>query len=82
MPFKSEFYRKIEEEENNGDDEYSSMLWDQLEKKKRYSLMVKENFKPKTSRLQNLSIDESGRKSERKIAPDLSRVKEIGKFYL
>lgn len=47
--------------------------------------MVKENFKPKTSRIhhESLTIDDSQkRKSEKKIAPDLSRVKEIGKFYL
>jgi hypothetical protein len=36
------------------------MVWDQLEKKKRYSMMVKDNFKPKTSRInQSMSIDES-----------------------
>ena len=32
------------------------MLWDQVEKKKRYSLMVKENFKPKTSKSLHESI--------------------------
>ncbi len=47
-------------------------------------MMVKENFKPKTSRVhhESLSIDDSRRRSEVKISPDLSRVKEIGKFYL
>jgi hypothetical protein len=40
--YKSHFYKKIEEEDKEGsDDQYSSMVWDQLEKKKRYSLMVK-----------------------------------------
>lgn len=52
MGYKSEFYKKVEEEVKSGyEDEYSSMVWDQMEKKKRYSVMVKENFKPKTSRL-------------------------------
>lgn len=55
------------------------MIWDQMEKKKRYSLMVKDNFKPKTSRVYqtlNASVDNSRQmKSEKKIAPDLSRVK-------
>jgi len=40
--------------------------------------MVKENFKPKTSRVHqmNASVDESRqRNSEKKIVPDLSRVK-------
>jgi hypothetical protein len=59
------------------------MVWDQMEKKKRYSVMVKEKFKPMTSRVLHESLDQSQKqKSERKIAPDLSRVKEIGKFYL
>ncbi len=50
--YKSEFYKKVEEEVKSGyEDEYSSMVWDQMEKKKRYSMMVKDNFKPKTSRL-------------------------------
>ena len=84
MGYKSAFYKQVEEEEKNGcEEDGSSIVWDQLEKKKRYSLMVKENFKPKASRLVQLSMEHSHKpKSERKPAPDLSRVRELGKFYL
>lgn len=52
------------------------MLWDQVEKKKRYSLMVKENHKPKISKALHNSIDMSrAQTSAKKVIPDNSRVK-------
>ena len=73
--YKSHFYREIEEQEREGEEDGSG-VWDQMEKKKRYSLMVKEQFKPKTSRVYQNSIDETrAQTSLRKVAPDLSRVK-------
>ncbi len=59
------------------------MLWDQVEKKKRYSMMVKQNHKPKVSKKLHDSIQISrAQTSNKKIMPDGSRVKELGKFYL
>lgn len=53
------------------------MLWDQVEKKKRYSIMVKENYKPKVSKKLHESVEISrAQTSLKKIQmPDGSRVK-------
>ncbi len=58
VSFKSKFYLAEQEKMNGGDHAYET-LFDQMEKKKRYSELVKENFKPKISVKLRNSINES-----------------------
>lgn len=56
--FKSKFYLEEEKKLREGDEGYET-LFDQMEKKKRYSELVKQNFKPKISIKLRKSINES-----------------------
>ena len=60
--FKSKFYLEEERKLREGDEGYET-LFDQVEKKKRYSELVKQNFKPRVSESLRNSINESQMKT-------------------